>query len=68
MNGDKALLWPKMIRKPTTTSRMMMGASHQAFRTFRKSQNSASRPLLFPMGAGEERGYFKVTGTQISPK
>jgi len=49
MNGEMALLWLKMMRAPTKTSMMMMGVSHQAFRTFRKSHNSPINERLFDM-------------------
>lgn len=47
MNGEIALLCPKMMRTPTRISIITMGVSHQAFRSLRKSKDSA-RMVLFP--------------------
>ena len=49
MNGDTALLCPNTIKTPTSTSIMIIGVSHQAFLTFRKSQSSAGMDLFFPI-------------------
>ena len=49
MNGDTALLWPNTMSTPISTSMIMMGVSHQAFRTFRKSHNSPINERLFDM-------------------
>ena len=49
MNGDNALLWLNTINAPTRISIIMIGASHQAFLTFRKSHTSPNSDLLFDM-------------------
>jgi len=47
MNGDTALLCPKMIRIPTKISIMIIGVNHQAFLIFKNSQTSLNNDLLF---------------------
>gem|GEM_PF-3906877 len=47
MKGDRALLWPKMIKTLTKISIMIIGASHQAFLIFKKSNVSLRKDLFF---------------------
>ncbi len=46
MKGETALLCPAMIRIPTKTSMTMIGASHHAFRSFKKLHSSPKSPLI----------------------
>jgi len=50
MNGDRALLCPKTINAPTRMSMTMMGVSHHAFLTLRKSHNSPNNDLFPAIG------------------
>ena len=49
MNGDTELLCPTMIKIPTNTNMIIIGASHHAFLSFKKSHVSLSNDLFFPM-------------------
>lgn len=46
MKGDKALLWLNIISKATNISITIIGTSHHAFLTLRKSHNSPKSDLL----------------------
>lgn len=47
MNGESALLWLNIISTPTRISIIIIGASHPAFLTFKKSHTSPSNDLFF---------------------
>jgi hypothetical protein len=55
MNGESALLWLTTISTATKTSMIIIGASHQAFLTFRKFQISPKRDLLFAILQSENK-------------
>lgn len=46
MNGESVLLWLNMMSVPAKMSRMMIGASHQAFLSLRKDQVSPNNDLF----------------------
>jgi len=47
MKGLTEELWLNIINAATKTNKTIIGASHQAFLTFKKSHNSPSNVLLF---------------------
>jgi hypothetical protein len=60
MNGLTAELWPKIIKAPTIISIKIIGVSHQAFLTFKKSHNSPSKDLFFDMSMQKEKGFINL--------
>ena len=47
MNGETALLCPKIINVPTNINKIIVGANHHAFRFIKKLPNSPINDLFF---------------------
>lgn len=58
MKGDSALLCANIIKTLSKTRVIMMGVSHQTFLTFRKSQNSPTKDLLFDIHENKTGAYL----------